>query len=167
MKKFKYTSRDYIIMGLMVGIGIVLQTIDNMISLSSIPGGKLGLANIVSLINIFIFGGCNALIISSIRALLGSIMFGGASTFLYSFFGAVFSVLSMWFIKEKFYPKVSEVGISIFGAVMHNYGQLVVAIIIFQNAAVLSYSWVLTILAVISGFTTGVYVKFLNKRLSK
>ena len=72
MKK-RFSVKDYVLMGLLISFGIVLQLADNLINFTGVPGGKLGLANIVSLANIFIFGGANALVISTLRAFLGAL----------------------------------------------------------------------------------------------
>ena len=164
MKK-KFSFKDYILMGLLVSLGMVLQFVDNLINFTGVPGGKLGLANIVSLLNIFMFGGANALVISTIRALLGSVMFSSASSLPYAVSGAFFSTAVMIFIKKHFYPKVSEIGISITGAAVHNYAQLMVAAFVFQNIRIFSYASVLTVIAIIAGFFTGIQVKYLNKRI--
>lgn len=164
MKK-RFSVKDYILMGLLISLGMVLQFVDNLINFTGIPGGKLGLANIVSLANIFMFGGANALVISTIRAFLGSLMFTSASSIPYAVLGAFFSTIVMIFIKKYFYPKISEIGISIFGAAVHNYIQLMVAAVVFQNTRIFSYASVLTVISVLAGFLTGVQVKYLNKRI--
>lgn len=164
MRKNRYSTKDYVLMALMISLGLVLQIADNMLNFTVIPGGKLGLSNIVSLKNIFLFGGFNAVIIGSIRALLGSFLYGGLSSVPYSLFGAILSIFSMSLIKKYLYPKVSEIGISIIGAFVHNFTQVVVASVIFQNTALLSYSSPLTLLSVFTGFLIGVEVKVLNKK---
>ena len=163
--KRKFLLKDYVLMGILISLGMVLQIVDNMLNFSSVPGGKLGLSNIVSLVNIFLFGGANALIISTLRAFLGALMFSSTSSIPYAVAGAFFSTLFMIFVKKSFYPKVSEVGISICGAVVHNFAQLFVAAIIFQNIRIFSYAAVLTLVSVAAGFVTGLQVKYINKRL--
>ncbi len=164
MKDLKYKTKDYVIMAFMVSFGIVLQIVDNMLGFFAIPGGKLGLANIVTLKNIFVFGGLNALFISLLRAILGSLLYGGVSSFFYSFFGAFFSVLSMWIIKRFCYPKVSEVGISVIGAFFHNFAQVLVAIVTFEKFSLISYLAPLTVISVFAGVFTGLQVKLLNDK---
>ena len=151
-------------MAFMVSLGIVLQIIDNMLNFIVIPGGKLGLSNIVTLKNIFVFGGLNALFISLLRAILGSFLYGGVSSVVYSVMGALFSVLSMWIVKRFFYPKVSEIGLSVIGAFFHNFAQVVVAIITFESVSLISYLAPLTVLSVFAGAFTGLQVKMLNDK---
>ena len=163
MKKFTKTKK-VIILSLFVAIGLVLQYVESKIILSPIPGGKLGLCNIVSIINIFMFGGKSALIIALIRSLLGSLIFGGAMTVPYSVSGAVFSTVAMWSLKRFFYPKVSLVGISILGAAVHNISQIAVAAIFYGSIYVFSYMPMLIITAVVSGFVTGSMAQIFTSR---
>ena len=164
MKNLTYKTKDYVVMAFMVSLGIVLQIADNMLNFIVIPGGKLGLSNIVTQKNIFVFGGVNALFISMLRAILGSLLYGGVSTLPYSFFGALFSVLSMWIVKKIFYPKVSEIGISVIGAFFHNFAQVLVAVVTFESFSLISYLAPLTIISVFAGIFTGLQVKLLNDK---
>ncbi len=148
-------TKKLTVLSLFIAIGLVLQYMEGKVLISPIPGGKLGLSNIVSILNIFMFGGKNSLTIAVIRSLLGSLLFGGVMTVPYSVSGAVLSTLAMWGIKHFYYPKVSIIGISIVGAAVHNSAQLIVAAIFYGSIYVFSYLPVLLITALISGFVTG------------
>lgn len=154
-------------MSMFVAIGLVLQYIESRLSISDIPGGKLGLANMVSIVNIFVFGGANALLISSLRSVLGCVIMGTISAVPYSFLGAFFSVLAMWGTKKWFYPKVSMIGISVIGAVIHNLSQLFIASIVFSSQYVFSYLPGFLILSVVSGTVTGYTAGVFSRRAFK
>jgi len=164
MLKKKYSIKEFIIMALMVSLGIVLQIVDNMLNFTAVPGGKLGLTNIVSLKNIFLFGGSNALIISVIRVVIASFLYGGVSALPYSFSGAFFSIAAMVISKKLLYPKLSEVGISIIGAFFHNLAQVLIACLVFESTKILSYMAPLTVVSVFSGLITGMQVKIINQK---
>ena len=153
--KNKYSPRKIGIISMFVAIGLVLQYVENQILISPVPGGKLGLSNIVTIINIFMFGGINATFIAVLRATLGCLLFGGISAVPYSVSGAFFAVLSMWVAKKWLYPKISMVGISIIGAALHNISQIFVAVLMFSSWYVLSYLPGLLVIAVICGAATG------------
>ncbi len=165
--KNRISSRSIGIMALFVAIGIVLQYIENRILITPLPGGKLGLANIISIINIFMFGGGNALLISLIRSFLGTLLSGGIMTVFYSITGVFFSTIAMWCVKKVFYPRVSIIGISIIGAATHNITQLLVAAVFYSSFYVMSYLPTLLILALISGFITGSATSVFAKRVLK
>ena len=162
-----YKPRKIGIMAIFIAIGLVLQYIESRILITPLPGGKLGLANIVSIINIFMFGGQNATVIAVIRALLGSLISGGAATAPYSAAGAFFSTLSMWGMKCFLYPRVSIIGISITGAVFHNIAQLLVASVVYATGYVFSYLPGLLIMALVSGMVTGYATQVFAKRALK
>ncbi len=166
MKK-RYTTRQIAIMGIFVSVGIMLQYVENRILITPVPGGKLGLSNIVSIINIFVFGGRNAMIVSLIRAFLGTILTSGASALPYSFAGAFFSTLAMCLIKRFSYPKVSMVGMSVAGAAFHNLAQICVAAFMLSSAYIFSYLPILLIVSVVSGFVTGYGAQVFGNRVLK
>jgi len=164
MKKL-YTAKNMVIMAVFAAIGIILQIIENRIFISPVPGGKLGLSNIVSIINIFMFGGRNALVISLVRAFLGTLLSGGVTAIPYSIAGTFFSVVAMAIIKKYFYPTVSMIGISVVGAAFYNFAQILVASIIFSSGYMFSYLSQLLIVAAVSGTVTGIGAQILGKRL--
>lgn len=163
----KYTPKKLGIMAVFIAVGLVLQYIESRILITPIPGGKLGLANIVSVLNIFVFGGKNAIIIASIRALLGSILAGSVAAIPYSVAGAVFSTFIMWLFQKFFYPKISIIGISVVGAVSHNIAQLAVVSLIYKSYYVFSYLPFLLLTALISGSITGYVTHLLANRVLK
>ena len=59
--------------------------------LVAIPGVKLGLANIVTLVAMVLLGRRDALAILAVRLVLGSVFAGGFSAFLFSVAGGVFA----------------------------------------------------------------------------
>ena len=168
MKVFDVTKmtgiKKTVITALLVCIGIVLQIAESMFDVFIVPGGKIGLANIATLIGIFIFGGANGTVIAFLRALLGCILYGGVPSMPYSISGAVLSALCMWGAKEVFYPKLSCVGISVIGAFVHNVAQIAVATVVFESAKLFTYLPVLVIIGTFGGILTGVGTKaFLRK----
>ncbi|MBE7032396.1 MAG: Gx transporter family protein [Ruminococcaceae bacterium] len=160
-------TRKISIMAIFVAVGLVLQYIESRFTPVNVPGGKLGLANIVSIINIFMFGGANATVIAVLRATLGCLMFGGVSAIPYSVLGALFSVLSMWGAKKWLYPKISMIGLSIIGAAVHNVSQIFVAVWMFSSWYVFSYLPGLLVIAVVSGAVTGYATEVFARRAFK
>ena len=165
----KYMSKNKKIglMAIFIAMGLILQYVESRVLISPIPGGKLGLSNMVSIINIFMLGGKNALAISVLRSFLGSLLFGGVMTIPYSVLGACVSTFIMWAVVSKAFPKVSMVGISILGAVFHNLAQLIVAFFMYGSVYVFSYLPGLLIFALISGTVTGFGTDIFANRVLK
>ena len=163
----KYTPKKIGVMAIFVSLGIILQYFESRIIITPVPGGKLGLCNIVSIINIFLFGGCNAIVVSLLRSFLGTILFSSVSAMPYSLVGAFISTLGMFLLKKFFFPKVSMVGMSVFGAALHNFSQICVAGVIFSSGYIFSYMPVLLVVAVISGTATGYAAQIFGNRILK
>ena len=120
---------------------------------SSVPGAKIGLANIVTLIALMQLGTADAFAISLIRVFLTGILFGNTVMMVYSLAGAVLSVLVMSLLSRL--KVFGTVGISIAGAVSHNIGQYLAAAVLMHTRSILWYLPLLVLYGVISGLITG------------
>ena len=149
-------SKKLTIMALFTAVGLVLQFVESMLPIfTAIPGGKLGLANIVSIVNISFFGGANALLIAVIRSFIGSILCGGVMSVPYSVSGAVLSTVVMWLAKKYAGGRLSSIGIGVLGAAAHNTAQVLTASIIFGSVYIWTYLPVLIIIGTLSGALVG------------
>ena len=125
-----------------------------------IPGVKLGLANIITLLALVIFDFKTAVQITILRTILGSLLSGtlfGVGFFM-SFSGALTATCGMAIILRSC-PGFSLVGISVAGAIAHNLGQLIMAALILNFSGILFYLPVMLLFSVPTGFITGLLVK--------
>ncbi|MBE6719614.1 MAG: Gx transporter family protein [Ruminococcaceae bacterium] len=153
MSKSKKTA----LFALCIALAFTLSYLESLISIPfGVPGIKLGLANSVVLMALYLLGKKEAFAISMIRILLSGLLFGGAFSLLYSFTGGILSYFVMLFaIKSK---KLSTVGVSVLGAAVHNTGQIIVAGAVMQTVRIVYYLPVL----LVSGAVTGVAVGILS-----
>lgn len=162
MKKTKKT----VILALMVSQALILSIIETWIPVPVIlPGVKLGLANIVTIVAIVFFGLKEAMMILVARTLLSSLFGGGLVIFLFSIVGGIFSTFVMWVMYKYLARVFSLVGISVAGAIMHNVGQLFMASIVLKETAVFGYLPVLLVSGVIMGLFVGLVGTLLVKAL--
>lgn len=126
-----------------------------------IPGVKLGLANIVIVLALYILPAYQAFAIQLMRIVLVSFLFGNLSMTLYSLAGGVLSFLVMWLLKRG--DGFSITGVSIAGGVSHNIGQLVVAVLVVQNLKIAFYFPAL----MIAGLITGCLIGMLADRIKR
>lgn len=158
--------RKILIIALLAGGGAILGIIESMLPiLPAIPGGKLGLANIVTVSALYILGGWETILISVVRTVVASALYGGFNAFVYSFSGAVFSAIVMIAVKELLAHRVTSVGISVAGAAAHNIAQVAVAWFVVRSNALLPYLAVLVAISLVSGVCTGVIAGECVKRL--
>lgn len=156
-------ARQIAIIGLLVSIGLCLHLIEAMLPLKLIiPGAKIGLANIVILIGLVLYGFQGGGLILLLRLLLTSILAGTLLTinFYLSLTGGVLSFAVMYFLYTYFRDQFSLVGISVAGAVSHNLGQLVTSYLIIDNPGIFYYWPYLVLLAVPTGISVGLVSHF-------
>lgn len=156
-------TKKIVVISLLVSLGLVLHLIESFFPLAAlIPGAKLGLANIVSVIAISLFGFTSAFQVVIFRVILGSLLAGTFMTinFYLSFSGAVFSFFMMFITHRLFKDKFSLIGISIIGAAAHNAAQITAAYFIISNQGIFYYLPFLSLLAVPTGFSVGLVSYF-------
>lgn len=121
-----------------------------------LPGIKLGLANIVTLLVIYVFGLKEGLAISILRVLFVSFLSGTflSVAFFLSLSGGILSALVMAVMKIYVHD-FSIIGISIAGSVAHNVGQLLTASFLIQTGYIFFYLPVLLLAALPTGLLTG------------
>lgn len=131
-----------------------------------VPGVKLGLANVITLIAMLLLGRREAGLILAVRIVMGSVFAGGFSAFLFSISGGVLAYAVMCITVTRFPRKMLWV-VSALAAVAHNLGQLLAAIAVTKTAALMVYAPVLLASGIITGVFTGLVAMYLVRRLDK
>lgn len=151
--------------GVLIALAMVLSYVETLIPVTiGIPGVKLGLANLVVFLALYEMGTADAFAISLLRILLVSMTFGNMAALMYSAAGGLLSFLVMWLCKKSGY--LLPVAVSVAGGIAHNIGQLVVAALVLENAAVFSYLPVLLAAGAITGAVIGILGGLAEKRLN-
>ena len=153
------------LLAMSVALSMMLSFVESQIPpLAAVPGVKIGLANIVTVFMLYTLGAKEAASVSLIRVVLSSLLFGSVITLAYSLGGAVLSFVFMLLFKRI--GAFSSIGVSIIGGVMHNAGQIAVACIVMETAALSIYLPPLIISGVIAGVAVGVIAGIVSARLS-
>jgi heptaprenyl diphosphate synthase len=161
-------TRKIIFLSILVAQALVLFIIESMIPLPFIaPGAKLGLANIVIVISLYAFSFWETLLVLLLKIVLSTFFVGSFATFLYSLFGGIFSLLSMYSIKKLGKHNISVVGVSIIGAMFHNIGQITAAALVIKNINIFVYLPVLFITSIVTGLFIGMVSKLMLHHLNK
>lgn len=132
---------------------------------TSVPGIKMGLPNIVIILILYRFGVTEAVLVSAVRLLLINILFPNPMMFCYSLAGATLSLTVMSILKKLDF--LSIIAVSVAGAVMHNVGQMIVAILLLKTPEIGYYMIVLAITGTIAGIFIGLVGALLHKRFEK
>ncbi len=164
-------SKRYVLLAMMLACSLLLRAVEFMLPTAVFiaPGLKLGLANIITVVMLYKFKTSETLTIVVMRVLLGSVLGGGLSGFLYSIVGALLSFIVMFLFKNLKFLPLSVIGVSIIGAVFFNVGQLIVASIMIENATIFVYLAVMGAASIVTGLFVGLVSKKLieNKSIWK
>lgn len=152
-------TRKLVFLSVMIALAVVLSIVESMISVIFIPGVKLGLANVITLIVLMTFSDKDAFSVVFIRLLIVALTYSGlfSNSFWISLTGGMFAIVSMILIK-KF--NFSIYGISVFGSTMHMVGQILAAMTLADPAlaVILPYLVMLSV-------PTGLLTAFLANRV--
>ena len=148
-------AKSVALCGVMTALAIVFGYIEHLIPMPfGIYGLKLGLANLTVVIALYALNTYYALSINATRIILCSMLFGSFTSFWYSIVGGILSFAVMVLIKKS--NKFSTIGVSVCGAIAHNIGQIIVAVIISEEFKIAFYLPVLLIAGAITGTLIGV-----------
>ena len=162
------TQKDHLVAWL-AAIAILIHIMESALP-SIVPGLKPGLANIITIVVLGLFGWSTAAWVSMLRVMVGSILLGTflSPTFLMSLSGALSSLLLLWL--AQFLPGrgFSAIGHSLLAAMGHMTGQFICAYYLFiPHVALWRLFPVLLTLAVILGIINGIIAHRLVNRLQQ
>ncbi len=152
-------------LGMLTSLALIIFTVELRIpNIIPVPGVKLGLANIITVYAVYHYSAGETAMILLCRILLGSVFSGNVSSLLYSASGAVACLAGMLVLRHVF--SENQIWIcSIFGALLHNAGQITAAAVIMKTVSVTAYFPVLAVSGAIAGAFTGMCAMFVLKRL--
>ena len=151
-------------MGVFIALAFVLSYIEMLIPFHiGAYGAKLGLANLVIVICLYRYGIKDAAILSIVRVVLVGLTFTSPVSMLYSLAGTCLSLLVMYILKKI--GTFSVVGVSALGGVMHNLGQLFVAMVILGTSGLVYYSSVLVLCGILTGLLIGIISSYVLQHL--
>lgn len=153
-------TRKYVLISLFVCASMGLYALESLLpAFILVPGAKLGLANIVTLVAIYIFGKKEAFVILMLRIIMSALLFGQVMSLLFSLAGGLLSFIAMC-IAARFLDRSSLWAVGIIGAIFHNLGQIIVAVAVTSQLAVAYYFLFLILTAMITGLFTGICAKY-------
>lgn len=152
--------------GMLLGFALLLGYVESLIPFSiTVPGAKLGLANMSVVVCLFLLGPRYAICISVGRILISSFLFGNSFGLLYSLSGGVFSFLIM-FVYQKI-AKGEILFTSALGGIAHNMAQIFIAFCVVRTGVIFYYIPVLVCVGLLTGIFNGLIAKLVLSRISK
>lgn len=150
--------------GMLIALAFIFSYLEAIIPLPiPIPGVKLGLANLVTIVGLYTVGISGTVVVSLIRIVLVGVTFGNLFSMVYSLAGGALSLLLMVLCKKKQW--FSQIGVSILGGIGHNVGQLIIASFVVQTAGVFYYLPALLTAGVAAGAVIGLLGGMVTERI--
>lgn len=160
--------KKLLFLSLLTSIGLVLSVVESMIPIPFIvPGAKLGLSNMVILITLVLFGFKEALTVGILKSIVLTLIIGSIPSFFYSLSGSILSCLLMYLVYNNFSNIFSLIGVSISGAVAHNFGQLLIASLVMKNFRIFSYFPILLLIGLFTGYFVGLASIYVTGNLNR
>jgi heptaprenyl diphosphate synthase len=138
--------------GVLVALAFALAYIERWIPAAPVPGLKLGLANIVTLIALDRLGARAAAGIVAVRCTLMAVLIGPLGSLAFSLTGGLLALAVMAGVRTR--KAFSVYGVSVAGAAAHNLGQTAAAAVVLGTPAVFGYLAYLFPLSVPMGLAT-------------
>lgn len=143
---------------IMVALAMIFSYVEALIPINfGIPGIKLGLANLVVVVSMYLLNVPLAALISLVRILLSALLFGNLASLLYSLAGGFLSFVVMALLKKV--KGFSVIGVSIAGGICHNIGQILTAWFMLGSFKIVYYLPVLIIAGALTGLIIGILAK--------
>ncbi|MEG0767298.1 MAG: Gx transporter family protein [Clostridia bacterium] len=156
--------------GVMVALAFLLGAVERMLPpiSSTVPGVKLGLANLPVLITLYACGSGLALCVTCARAVLSGLLFGGPMMAMYGMVGALVSFAAMACARGLSMRTsgggLGVPGVSLLGGVCHNMGQWLVAACLLRAPGLWSLLPLLIVSGAVSGFVMGLLASCILRR---
>ncbi len=154
-------SREVAQLGLLFALALALSFLENMVVAALLlpPGIKLGLANVVVLFCILIKKRREAVVLVFLKSLLALFTRGAFAAVLSACGGFASLLLMLFLLQKKNTPSV--MAISVWGAIVHSFAQLLLFSLLLGGSYVWVYAPVMLVAALLAGGVNAMLVRLL------
>lgn len=142
-------------MAVLTALALIMFMVESLFPPLFLPGAKMGLSNILSVLALVLLGPVDAFVLVAVRTTLGSLLTGSMSTWMYSFSAGMVGVAVSAVLLEFVFPRISIVAISVVSAVAHNLTQNLIFCLVSNTPEMFSYMPYLAVLGVMAGVIVG------------
>ena len=150
--------------GILLALMLVLGLVESMIPVAAgVPGIKLGLSNGVLIFAVYMLNIPMAFALMLLKVTLASMMYAGFGAFPYALAGGLLSLTAMALLSRV--KGLHPVTVSMVGGVMHNVGQVAMAMLMLNTPRLMYYMAVLMFVGLATGALTGICAHLVMKHL--
>lgn len=153
MNNNKNQIKKMVILANLIAAAIVLSIIESMINIVPVPGAKLGLANLITIVVLYMYTFKEAVVVTVVRVFLVAILSGSLGpTFYMGMLGGIFSITVMGLFKKIGFGIIL---VSLLGSLSHQLGQIIAGIFIIGAKEIIYYLYIMLPLGVVTGVVNG------------
>lgn len=151
-------------LALMTALAMILSYVESLLPFTGfLPGFKVGLANLVTLFLLYRVRPSEAFLVTLLRVIALSVLFGNVTGFVFSLAGFLASFGAMALLKKT--GKFHVISVSVTGGVVHNLAQIAAAFFLIGTPGLGFYGAHLSLLGALSGCVIGILGAVLVKRI--
>ena len=157
-------TKKLTVMALTTALAMILSFVESQIpAFVAVPGVKVGLANIAVVFALYKLGWKEAVMVSLVRVVLVSLLFGSIASMFYSLAGAVLSLIGMGLLKKT--GRFTSIVVSVAGGILHNIGQIAMACVILETDVLRYYLPFLLVSGTVAGIVIGIVSAVMVERI--
>ncbi len=157
----KYDTRRLVLLAILLAVSIVLNIVERLVLMgfTGLPMVRLGLANVVVLIVLYVLSPKDAFIVLVLRILLVSLLAPGSTviTFLLALAGGLAAFTAMYACKRT--GRFTIISVSVAGAFFHAVGQILMAMFVLATEEIVFILPLFLALSIPTGILTGLIAK--------
>ena len=159
------TARKVAKLAALLSVALLMGFVENMLPpvLPVLPYCRLGLGNAAILLTLMWFGLPYAALIALLKCVIVGVFSGAPIAILYSLAGSALSLIASWLLLKLNLNGIPA--ISAFGGVLHNVGQILVAILLTRTTAVAVFFVYLALFGALAGVLTGFLSYFVYRAI--
>lgn len=158
------SARQVALCGLLTALMLTLGYLEALFPLSgAAPGMKLGLSNAVMLYAVYLLPAPTAFVLLALKVLLSTLLYAGPTALWFSLTGGLLSLCAMLPLSRL--RCMSVLGVSMAGALAHNLGQMLVAVLVLGTGQLWYYFALLALSAAGTGLLTGLVARLCLRHL--
>jgi len=149
--------------GVLTGLALITYILESLLPSIYLPGAKIGLSNIFTMIAVIVAGLPEGLMLTIVRTVLGCIITGNVSAIIYSCPAGIVATVTIYALYRIPKRRISVIAVSTAAATVHNLTQNAVFCLVTETAENFVLLPYLGVFGVISGITVGVIVLLILK----
>ncbi len=163
--KNRFTVKRIAVLSVLCAGALVAFIVENLFPSLIVPGGKIGVGNVFTLLALITLGNVEALVLVVVKSTLGCLITGNMGALMYSLTGGIIACATSAAMIDKFKKTFTISSISVFSAAVNNVVQCVVFYLVAKSAVAFTYLPYLMLMGGASGAIVGIAATLIIKKI--